>query len=135
MINTLFLDEYFMKEALKEAQKAFKKNEFPIGAVVVYENKIIARAHTSKNEAHAEMQIFTEFLEDQNLKDCTLYVTLEPCEMCASAAFWVQIGRIVYGAGDERRGFQKTNLPLLHPKTKLTSNILSVDCQSLIREF
>jgi tRNA(adenine34) deaminase len=135
MKNKRFSDEYFMKEALKEARKAFDRNEPPIGAVVVHENKIIARAHHERNHPHAEMQLFTDLPEGQSLKDCTLYITLEPCEICASAAFWVQIGKIVYGASDEERGFRKTNLPLLHPKTQLVSDILGDESRNLICEF
>ena len=109
-----FDDTYFMKRALQEAEFAFEKNEVPIGAVIVIKNKIIARAHNLTEmlndvTAHAEMQAFTaasDFLGGKYLKECTLYVTLEPCQMCAGASYWTQIGKIVYGAKDEKRGFQ-----------------------------
>ena len=112
MALTIFSDEYFMKEALKEARKAFEQDEVPVGAVIVCENKIIARGHNLTETltdvtAHAEMQTFTAasgFLGGKYLKECTLYVTLEPCLMCAGAAYWTQIGRIVFGAYDEKRG-------------------------------
>ena len=108
-----FDDTYFMKRALQEAQQAFERNEVPIGAVIVMNNQIIARAHNlteTLNDvtAHAEMQAFTaaaDFLGGKYLKDCTLYVTLEPCQMCAGASYWTQIGKIVYGASDDKRGY------------------------------
>src|SRR5680860_167045 len=119
-----FNDEYFMKKAFSEAVQAFEKGEIPVGAVVVSHQKIIARAHNlteTLNDvtAHAEMQAFTaaaDFLGGKYLKECTLYVTLEPCQMCAGASYWTQIGRIVYGATEDKRGFlvMKTTL---HPKT------------------
>ena len=114
MINP-FDDIYFMKQALKEAQIAFDKKEVPIGAVIVMNNKIIARAHNLTEmlndvTAHAEMQAFTaaaDFLGGKYLKECTMYVTLEPCQMCAGASYWAQIGKIVYGASEEKRGFKE----------------------------
>ena len=125
-----FDDAYFMKRALQEAEQAFDKNEVPIGAVIVCKNKIIARAHNLTEmlndvTAHAEMQAFTsasDFLGGKYLKDCTLYVTLEPCQMCAGASYWSQIGKIVFGARDEQRGFmnmKKGGTTLFHPPVLL----------------
>ncbi len=137
-----FDDTYFMKRALQEAETAFEKNEVPIGAVIVINNQIIARAHNlteTLNDvtAHAEMQAFTsaaDFLGGKYLKDCTLYVTLEPCQMCAGASYWTQIGRIVYGASDEQRGFNYYNTQL-HPKTKVNGGVLEKECSKLIKRF
>ncbi len=141
MINP-FDDSYFMKRALQEAQLAFDKNEIPVGAVIVMNNKIIARAHNlteTLNDvtAHAEMQAFTaaaDFLGGKYLKECTLYVTLEPCQMCAGASYWTQIGKIVYGASEEKRGFLKLNTTL-HPKTKVVGGVLKEDCAKLLTRF
>jgi tRNA(adenine34) deaminase len=137
-----FDDVYFMKRALIEAALAFDKGEVPVGAVIVCNDKIIARGHNlteALNDvtAHAEMQAFTaasDFLGGKYLKDCTLYVTLEPCQMCAGASYWTQIGRIVYGASDDMRGFVKNNTTL-HPKTKVTSGVLAEECSKLIKRF
>lgn len=137
-----FDDTYFMKRALQEAQSAFEKNEVPIGAVIVMNNQIIARAHNlteTLNDvtAHAEMQAFTaaaDFLGGKYLKDCTLYVTLEPCQMCAGASYWTQIGKIVYGASDIKRGYLHYNTKL-HPKTKVLGGVLEKDCSELIKRF
>ena len=122
-----FDDNYFMQEALKEAGKAFEKDEVPVGAVIVCDNQIIARAHNftqTLNDvtAHAEMQAFTaaaDFLGGKYLRECTLYVTLEPCVMCCGASYWTQISKIVYGAADEKRGYSKINESILHPKTTI----------------
>ncbi|UMB53080.1 nucleoside deaminase [Lutibacter sp. A80] len=141
MINP-FDDSYFMKRALQEAQLAFDKNEIPVGAVIVMNNQIIARAHNlteTLNDvtAHAEMQAFTaaaDFLGGKYLKECTLYVTLEPCQMCAGASYWTQIGKIVYGASEEKRGFLKLNTTL-HPKTKVVGGVLKEDCAKLLTRF
>ena len=141
MINP-FDDTYFMKRALQEAQLAFDKNEVPIGAVIVMNNQIIARAHNLTETltdvtAHAEMQAFTaaaDFLGGKYLKECTLYVTLEPCQMCAGASYWTQIGKIVYGAKEEKRGFL-TMKTTLHPKTKVVGGILEDECGKLITRF
>lgn len=137
-----FDDTYFMKRALQEAQQAFDKNEVPIGAVIVMNNQIIARAHNlteTLNDvtAHAEMQAFTaaaDFLGGKYLKECTLYVTLEPCQMCAGASYWAQIGKIVYGATEEKRGFLKLNTTL-HPKTEVSGGILEEQCGELLTRF
>jgi tRNA(adenine34) deaminase len=140
---TLYSDEYFMNEALKEARKALEKDEVPIGAVVVIENRIIARAHNLTETlhdvtAHAEMQAFTaasDYLGGKYLKECILYVTLEPCVMCAGAAFWTQLGKVVYGAVDKKRGFKLIQEKLLHPKTEVVSGILSEQSTGLLKEF
>lgn len=131
-----------MKEALKEAIKAFDADEVPVGAIVVCNNKIIARAHNLTERlndvtAHAEMQAITaasNFLGAKYLKDCTLYVTLEPCNMCAGALFWSQVGKVVYGASDDKRGFV-ANGGKLHPKTKVVSGVMEDDCADLIVSF
>jgi tRNA(adenine34) deaminase len=139
----LFSDEYFMREALKEAQKAFDKDEVPVGAVIVSNKKVIARAHNlteTLNDvtAHAEMQAFTSAanqLGGKYLKDCTLYVTLEPCTMCAGAAAWTQIPNIVFGASDAKKGFSLISNSVLHPKTKVTKGIFEYECSEILTEF
>lgn len=136
-------DIYFMKQALQEAQKAFDKNEVPIGAVVVCNERIIARAHNlteTLNDvtAHAEMQVITaaaNVLGGKYLNECTVYVTVEPCSMCASALSWAQTERIVYATGDNRKGFTNVSQSLLHPKTQVTSGILAEECATLIKKF
>src|SRR6056297_2268924 len=138
----LFSDEYFMKEALKEAQKALEKNEVPIGAVIVSNNQIIARAHNlteTLNDvtAHAEMQAITaaaNYLGGKHLTDCSLYVTLEPCVMCIGALAWSQIFKIVYGASDPKKGYTQYDVKMVHPKTKVVSGILKNDCSKLIKD-
>jgi len=140
---TAFSDETFMKEALKEAAKALAKNEVPIGAVIVCQNRIIARAHNltetlNDPTAHAEMLAFTaaaSFIGAKYLTDCTLYVSVEPCVMCAGASFWTQIPRIVFGAKDPKRGYSLITQNLLHPKTVVTSGILEKECAALIKNF
>lgn len=141
MINP-FDDTHFMKRALQEAQQAFDKNEVPVGAVIVMNNQIIARAHNlteTLNDvtAHAEMQAFTaaaDFLGGKYLKECTLYVTLEPCQMCAGASYWTQIGKIVYGAFEEKRGFINLKTTL-HPKTTVIGGILKEECATILKQF
>jgi tRNA(adenine34) deaminase len=141
--HPIFSPEFFMNEALKEAQKAFEKDEVPVGAIVVCKRTIIARAHNlteTLNDvtAHAEMQAFTAaagYLGGKYLDECTLYVTLEPCVMCAGAAFWTQLGELIYGAADEKRGFRLTGRPLLHPKTMVTPGVLAEECSNLIKHF
>ena len=136
-------DHYFMKQALQEAQKAYEKGEVPVGAVVVSQGRIIARAHNlteTLNDvtAHAEMQAVTaaaNLLGGKYLTDCTLYVTLEPCIMCAGALGWSQISRIVYGASDERRGYSEFAPKSLHPKTQISKGILADECLALIKDF
>lgn len=138
-----FSHEHFMREALREAQKAFDKDEVPIGAVVVCNNRIIARAHNlteTLNDvtAHAEMQAITaaaNALGGKYLTDCTLYVTLEPCPMCAGALFWSQVDRVVFGAFDNKRGFSLVHPRLTHPKTEVVPGVLKQECGELIQEF
>lgn len=138
----LFDDSRFMKEALKEAEKAFVADEVPVGAVIVCKNRIIARAHNLTERlndvtAHAEMQAITaasNFLGAKYLQECTLYVTLEPCNMCAGALFWSQIGKVVFGAADEKRGYQ-ANGGKLHPKTEVVKGVLANECSNLMVEF
>lgn len=137
-----FTDEYFMKKALQEAEMAFEKGEIPVGAIIVIDNKVIARGHNLTEmlvdvTAHAEMQTITaaaNFLGGKYLKDCTLYVTLEPCQMCAGALYWSQISKIVYGASDENRGFVKMGTQL-HPKTTVVSGVLAEDASELMKRF
>lgn len=137
-----FDDTYFMRKALQEAEAAFDKNEIPVGAVIVVNNRIIARAHNLTEQltdvtAHAEMQAITaaaNFLGGKYLKDCTLYVTLEPCQMCAGALYWSQISKIVYGARDEERGFINMQTRL-HPKTKIEGGILADQASELMKRF
>ena len=137
-----FTDEYFMKKALQEAQMAFEKSEIPVGAIIVIANKVIARGHNLTEmlvdvTAHAEMQTITaaaNFLGGKYLKDCTLYVTLEPCQMCAGALYWSQISKIVYGASDENRGYVKMGTQL-HPKTTVVSGVLAEDASELMKRF
>lgn len=137
-----FDDTYFMKMALQEAEEAFKKGEVPIGAVIVANNQIIARGHNlteTLNDvtAHAEMQTITaaaNYLGGKYLLDCTLYVTLEPCQMCAGALFWSQISKIVYGARDEQRGCINLKSKL-HPKTKMQGGIMAEETSLLLKKF
>jgi len=139
----IFSEKYFMQMALMEAEEAFEQGEIPVGAVIVLNNKIIARAHNltqtlNDATAHAEMQALTSafhYLGAKYLNDCTLYVTLEPCVMCAGALFWAQIGKIVYGAADPKRGFSLVNASLLHPKTEIVNGILAKECQELLEQF
>jgi tRNA(adenine34) deaminase len=139
----VFTDEYYMNEALQEARKAFEADEVPVGAIIVCDNIIIARAHNLTERlndvtAHAEMQAFTaasDYLGGKYLKDCTLYVTLEPCVMCAGASQWTQIGKIVVGAMDEKRGFTKYAKHILHPKTKWVTGVREDECARLLIEF
>jgi tRNA(adenine34) deaminase len=139
----LYTDEYFMREALKEAQKAFDADEVPVGAVVVCKQRIITRAHNLTERltdvtAHAEMQALTgasHALGAKYLPDCTLYVTLEPCVMCAGALFWSQIGKVVFGAYDQKRGYKSWKGLGLHPKTEVVGGILADFSAELLRAF
>lgn len=132
-----------MREALKEAQKAFDKDEVPIGAVIVADNKIIARAHNlteTLNDvtAHAEMQAITaaaNYIGGKYLNDCTLYVTIEPCVMCAGALAWSHITKIVYGAAETKKGFSVLEKTLLHPKTVVLKGVLANDCEKIMKDF
>lgn len=136
-------DEHFMRLALNEAKKAYNAQEIPIGAIIVCQGKIIGRGYNLTEQlndvtAHAEMQAFTaaaQTIGGKYLKDCTLYVTIEPCVMCAGASYWTQIGRVVYGANEEKRGFTKINQNLLHPKTLLKGGVLSAECGALMTSF
>jgi tRNA(adenine34) deaminase len=136
-------DEYYMREALKEARKALAEDEVPIGAVVVSRNKIIARGYNLTEKlvdvtAHAEMQAFTaasNFIGGKYLEECTLYVTIEPCVMCAGASYWTQISKIVYGARDAKRGFLLLDKKILHPRTVLVGGVLEEECAALIKDF
>jgi len=137
-----FTDEYFMKKALQEAEIAFEKGEVPVGAVIVVDNKIIARTHNLTElltdvTAHAEMQAITSaanYIGGKYLKKCTIYVTLEPCQMCAGALYWSQISKIVFGARDEQRGFIAMGTQL-HPKTEVVSGVLAQEAADLMIRF
>ncbi len=136
-------DEKFMREALKEAQRALERDEVPVGAVIVCEGKIIARAHNltetlNDPTAHAEMQAITMATNSfggKYLENCSLYVTMEPCSMCASALNWAQIAKIIYGAGDPKRGFSLYSPSLIHPKTEVVSGILEKECSVIVKDF
>ena len=138
-----FNDNYFMKEALKEAHKALDKDEVPVGCVIVCNNQIIARAHNFTQRlndvtAHAEMQAFTsasDFLGGKYLHECVLYVTLEPCVMCGGAAYWSQLKKVVYGAKDEKRGLSTLAQNILHPKTEIEAGLLEDECAKLLSNF
>ncbi|MCD2258566.1 nucleoside deaminase [Psychroserpens luteolus] len=137
-----FDDTYFMKKALQEAEEAFEKGEIPVGALVVINDRVIARAHNLTEllndvTAHAEMQAITaaaNFLGGKYLTNCTLYVTLEPCQMCAGALYWSQISKIVYGARDEERGCINLKTKL-HPKTKIVGGVLANEASDLLKRF
>jgi tRNA(adenine34) deaminase len=137
-----FTDEYFMMKALQEAEAAFEKGEIPVGALIVIDNRIIARTHNLSEmlndvTAHAEMQAITSaanFIGGKYLKGCTLYVTLEPCQMCAGALYWSQISKIVFGASDEQRGFEKLGTTI-HPKTQVVKGVLANECADLMLRF
>ncbi len=146
-VNTAMMQspshEYYMQEALKEAKKAYEADEVPVGAIVVCENKIIARAHNLTERlndvtAHAEMQAITaatNYIGGKYLHECTLYVSLEPCPMCAGALYWSQVSTVVYGTRDTKRGYSLYGKPLLHPKTKVQGGILEDNCSLLLKEF
>ena len=139
----LYTDEYFMREALKEAQKALEIGEVPVGAVVACKNKVIARGHNQTEQlndatAHAEMLAITaasNYLGSKYLSECTLYVTLEPCIMCAGALHWTQLMKLVYGASDLQRGYSLSRSPILHQKTEVVTGIKKEECKSLLDEF
>ena len=143
MALSIFSDEHFMGEALKQAQLAFDEGEVPVGAVVVSQNRIIARAHNQTERlndvtAHAEMLAMTSafnYLGGKYLNECTLYVTLEPCVMCAGAQYWAQLGKLVYGASDKKRGFAVHGKKLLHPRTEVTSGLLGIESEALLKQF
>lgn len=141
-MENIFTDEYFMKKALQEAEMAFEKGEIPVGAIVVVDNTVIARSHNLTEllndvTAHAEMQAITaaaNFLGGKYLKDCTLYVTLEPCQMCAGALYWSQISKIVFGASDVHRGYEKMGVQL-HPKTTVVRGVMADEAADLMKRF
>lgn len=136
-------DDFFMKMALQEAREAAAKGEIPIGAVIVSGTEVLARCHNLTETlcdptAHAEMQAITTAtaaLGGKYLPQCTIYVTVEPCPMCAAALYWAQIGRVVYGAGDNKRGYTAISDSLLHPKTEVTNGIMAVECSELMTSF
>ena len=136
-------DEYFMRIAINQAQIAFENDEVPVGALITYRNKVIAKGHNLCEKltdftAHAEMQVLNSascHLQNKYLNECTLYVTLEPCIMCAGATFWTRIGRIVFGVHDEKRGFSKLSNKILHPKTIVTGSVMENECKFLLRSF
>ncbi|WP_312698399.1 MULTISPECIES: nucleoside deaminase [Sphingobacterium] len=137
------LDEQYMQEALKLAKKAYEEDEIPIGAIIVSNGKIIGKGYNMTERlndvtAHAEMQAFTaaaNYLGGKYLKDCTLYVTVEPCVMCAGASYWTQISKIVYGARDEKRGYSSIHEKIIHPKTIIQSGVLETECAELMMSF
>ena len=136
-------DKYYMKEALKEARKAFEFDEVPVGAVIVCDNQIIARAHNFTERlndvtAHAEMQAFTaaaDYLGSKYLNECTLYVTLEPCVMCAGASYWAKLKKVVFGTSDPKRGYQNKAGNVLHPKTACVKGVMAEECEQLLTDF
>lgn len=140
---TVFSDEHFMKEALKEAQYAFDQNEVPVGAVIVCNNKIIARAHNQTETlndvtAHAEMIALTSaanYMGSKYLTDCDLFVTLEPCVMCSGAIFWGQFRRLIFGASDPKRGFDRIGKEIIHPKTEIIRGVLAQESEKLLKDF
>lgn len=139
----LYTDDHFMREALKEANKAFEIGEVPVGAIVVCQNKIIARAHNQTEKltdatAHAEMLAVTSaanYLGSKYLNECTLFVTLEPCVMCAGALHWVQLQKVVFGAEDLQRGYSLVKSPLLHPKTEVVKGVKAIESKELLDKF
>lgn len=140
---SIYTDEYFMEQALKEAQKAMAVDEVPVGAVIVCQNQIIARAHNQTQilndvTAHGEIIAITAasaYLGSKYLRECTLFVTLEPCMMCAGALYWTQIGRVVYGTSDEKRGFMRYGKEILHPDTKLEFGVKHKECSGILTTF
>ena len=136
-------DTFYMKQALQEARKAFERGEVPVGAVVVCRDRVIARSHNlteALNDvtAHAEMQAITaaaDYLGAKYLSDCTIYVTVEPCVMCAGAIAWSQMGRLVFGAADEKRGYQRFAPNALHPKTVVVQGLMADECAGLMKDF
>ena len=135
--------EFYMKKALEQAKIAYDNDEVPVGAIIVYNSKIIARSHNLCEKlidftAHAEMQVFTSasnYLQSKYLDKCSLYVTLEPCLMCAGAAYWTRIGKIIFGANDPKRGFRTKSANTLHPKTTIIGPIMEIECIGIIKSF
>jgi tRNA(adenine34) deaminase len=143
MTLSIHSDEHFMKEALKQAKMAAEEGEIPVGAVIVANNTIIARAYNQTEKlndptAHAEMLAITaacNYLGAKYLNDCTLYVTLEPCGMCGGALYWSQMGKLVYGASDESRGYSFINKKMIHPKTEVSHGLMASECGILVTDF
>ena len=143
METELQIDEKYMRLAIKEAQEAFDSEEVPVGAVIVAGGRVVGRGHNlvetlTDVTAHAEMQAITaaaDTLGGNYLQECTLYVTVEPCVMCAGALAWSQIGRIVYGAADAKRGYSRFGKELLHPRTEVVSGVLAAECEKLMTDF
>ncbi len=143
MTLTVQSDDHYMKQAFQEAEQAYEEEEVPVGAVVVVENTIIARAHNLTERltdatAHAEMQAITaasEYMGGKFLNECTLYVTLEPCVMCAGALYWTRMGRVVYGTRDEKKGYTLTDPGLLHPRTEVKTGVMAEEAGELLRRF
>lgn len=139
---SVFSHEHFMKLALHQAQQAFDNGEIPVGAVIVHNNTVVAKAHNMTEKlndftAHAEMLAFTsasEYFGSKYLNECTLYVTLEPCVMCAGASFWTRIGKVIYGASDDKRGY-KQHQSLLHPKTEVIEGVMASESKELLHTF
>jgi len=139
----VFTDTYFMKQAMLEAKKALLKGEVPVGAIVVCNNQIIAKAHNNTEQlsdvtAHAEIIALTAaatYLGSKYLTDCTMYITLEPCAMCAGALAWAQLDKLVYGTSDEKRGFMQFGKKILHPKTKVEYGFMAKECESILKSF
>ena len=139
----VFTDTYFMKQAYLEARKAYEKGEVPVGAIIVCNNQIIARSYNNTQQltdvtAHAEIMAMTSastYLGNKYLRDCTLFVTVEPCIMCAGAIAWSQLGRLVYGASEAKHGFMRYGKELLHPKTKVEFGVLNKECATLMTDF
>ena len=140
---SIYSDDHFMKEAIKQAEIAFEEKEIPVGAVIVCNNKIIARAYNQTEKlndstAHAEMIALTaafNYLGGKYLPDCSIYITLEPCIMCAGALYWSQIGKIIFGAPDQKRGYRTVKSEVLHPKTEVIEGILAEDCKQILDKF
>lgn len=140
---SIYSDDHFMKEAIKQAEIAFEEKEIPVGAVVVCNNKIIARAYNQTEKlndstAHAEMIALTaafNYLGGKYLPDCSIYITLEPCIMCAGALYWSQIGKIIFGAPDQKRGYRTVKSKILHPKTEVIEGVLAKDCKQILDKF
>ena len=143
MSLSVFSDDHFMKLAYQEAQKAFDMDEVPVGAVIVCDNQVIAKAHNMTEAlndvtAHAEMQAFTmaaNYLGGKFLNECTLYVTLEPCAMCAGASYWTRLKKVVIAAKDDKRGFRSFNENMLHPNTEIILGVMEEKCSSLLKDF
>ena len=141
-MEDIFTDEYFMRKAFQEAQAAYDKGEIPVGAVIVVDNRVIAKTHNLTEllndvTAHAEMQAITSaanFLGGKYLANCTLYVTLEPCQMCAGALYWSQIPKVVYGAADTHRGYRVMG-GKLHPRTEVVTGVMEEECSMLVKQF